>query len=82
MFHRVCLAGTGADGTLVAVNYAANQSQCRVRLPFADLGNRRWRLQDLLGDAVYTRDGSDLQARGLYLDMRPWQACAFALTAA
>ena len=30
--------GTGGDRWLVAVNYAANQSQCYVRLPLQDLG--------------------------------------------
>ena len=35
---------TPANGLLLAVNYAANQSQCYVRLPFADLGGRQWRL--------------------------------------
>ena len=33
----------------------------------------------MLGDATYDRDGNDLQARGLYLDMPPWQASVFAL---
>ena len=32
--------GAGGERLLVAVNYARNQSQCYVRLPFADLGNR------------------------------------------
>jgi hypothetical protein len=72
--------GSGAERLLVAVNYAGNQSQCYVRLPFADLGNRQWRLLDLLGDATYDRDGNDLQARGLYLDMAPWQAAVYSLT--
>ena len=54
------------------MNYAPNQSQCYVRLPFADLGNGQWRLEDLLGDATYDRDGNDLQARGLYLDTARW----------
>jgi glycosidase len=72
--------GAGADRLLVVVNYAANQSQCYVRLPFTDLANSRLRLQDRLGDEVYDRDGNELQSRGLYMDMRPWQACAFSLT--
>jgi glycosidase len=72
--------GPGADRLLVTVNYAANQSQCYVRLPFTDLGNSLWRLQDLLGHATYDREGNDLQARGLYLDEPPWQASVFALT--
>ena len=43
--------GTGGERLLVTVNYAPNQSQCYVRLPFTDLGNGQWRLKDLLGDA-------------------------------
>jgi hypothetical protein len=74
--------GVGADRVLVTVNYAPNQSQCYVRVPFADLGNRRWRLQDLLGDAVYDRDGNDLQARGLYLDVPPWAVSVYSFARA
>ncbi len=72
--------GPGGDRLLVAVNYAPNQSQCYVRLPFADLGNGQWRLEDLLGQAIYDREGNDLQARGLYLDVPPWNASVFSLT--
>ena len=71
--------GPGAERLLVAVNYAPNQSQCRVRLPFADLGGGQWRLEDLIGDAAYDRDGNDLQAHGLYLDEPPWQAHVFSV---
>jgi hypothetical protein len=72
--------GAGGERLVVAVNYAPNQSQCYVRLGFPDLGNERWRLQNLLGDEVYDRDGNDLQARGLYLDVPPWKASVFFLT--
>jgi hypothetical protein len=72
--------GPGQDRLLVTVNYAGNQSQCFVRLPFSDLGNGRWRLRDLMGDATYDRDGGDLQRRGLFLDVPPWQASVFSLT--
>jgi len=61
------------------VNFASNPSQCYVRLPFSDLGGRQWALRDLLGDARYERDGNDLQARGLYLDVGQWQYHAFEL---
>ena len=64
----------------MTVNYAPNQSQCYVRLPFAELGNSQWRLQDLIGEATYDREGSDLQSRGLFLDVPPWQASAFFMT--
>jgi Alpha amylase, catalytic domain len=66
---------------LVAVNYASHQSQCWVRLPFANLGGREWRLPDRLGDAIYERDGNDLQSCGLYLDVPPWQAHVFEMKA-
>jgi glycosidase len=65
---------------LVTVNYAPNQSQCYVRLPFMDLGNSHWQLADVMGDTTYVREGNDLQARGLYLDVPPWQAHVFSLT--
>ncbi|MGE5089933.1 MAG: alpha-amylase family glycosyl hydrolase [Candidatus Levyibacteriota bacterium] len=78
----VAFAWQGADGErlLVTVNYAPNQSQCYVRLPLKDLGERQWQFQDLMGDAAYLRDGSDLQGRGLYLDESPWRARVFSLT--
>jgi Alpha amylase, catalytic domain len=62
---------------LVAVNYAPNQSQCYVRLPFADFSRSRWLLTDVMGDAVYEREGKDLLARGLYLDEPAWKASIF-----
>jgi hypothetical protein len=63
--------GPGGERMLVAVNYADNQSQCCVRLPFTDLGGKTWRLCDLLGPAAYDRDGYCLEGQGLFLDMEP-----------
>jgi hypothetical protein len=51
------------------VNYADHQSQCYVRLPFADLRGRTWRLQDRIGEAIYERDGDSLHSQGLFLDL-------------
>ena len=70
----------GGERLLIAVNYSADQSQCFVRLAFPGLAGRQWRLQDLLGDARYERDGNDLQSRGLYLDVAPWQYYVFEVT--
>jgi hypothetical protein len=77
----VAFAWQGLDGErlVVAANYAPNQSQCYLRLPFAELGSGHWRLQDLLSDAQYDRDGNDLQSPGLYLDVPPWQYHVFEL---
>jgi hypothetical protein len=66
---------------LAIVNYADHPSQTYVRLPFDGLSGRRWKLRDLLGDARYEREGDELQSRGLYLDVGPWQAHLFEVTA-
>ena len=66
---------------LIAVNYAGNQSQCYVRLPFPELSGHTVRLKDLTGPASYDRDGSDLVSRGLYLDLPPWGYHVFEVTA-
>jgi glycosidase len=67
----------GGERLLVAVNYAPHQSQCFVRLSFGDLDRGEWRLEDLLGDARYDRDGHELQSSGLYLDVPPWHCHVF-----
>jgi glycosidase len=72
--------GPGGERLLVTVNYAPNQSQCYVRLPSTDLDTGQWRLQDQMGKAIYDRDGSDLQSRGWYLDVSPWEISVFSLT--
>jgi hypothetical protein len=67
------------DRLIVAVNASAVPSQCFVRLPFGDLAGRQWRLSDLMGPAVYVRDGTDLQTWGLFLDEPAWKAQVFTL---
>jgi glycosidase len=72
--------GPGHERLLVIVNFAPTQSQCYIRLPFTDLGGNRWRLADLIGHEVYDREGNDLQARGLYVDVPSWKASVFSMT--
>ena len=72
--------GAGGQRLLVAVNFAPNRSQCYLRLPFAGLAGQRWTLRDLTGDATYEREGDELGARGLYLDVDPWHYHVFELT--
>ena len=78
---RTAGSSAGRSGLSSAVNASGVYSQCFVRLPFHDLAGRQWRLEDLLGDAVYVRDGSDLQTWGLFLDEPPWKAQVFLLSA-
>jgi hypothetical protein len=69
--------GPGGEQLLVTVNYAPNQGQCYVRLPFEDLAGCSVRLQDRMSPAVYDRRGDDLLAQGLYLDMPGWRYHVF-----
>ena len=73
-------AGTTGERRLVAVNYAGNQSQCYVRLPA--LGGRGVRFRDVMGSLTFDRDGHDLDARGLYLELPSWGYHVFEVTAA
>jgi hypothetical protein len=65
---------------LVVVNFSPYQSQCYLRVPWRDLDSSRWRLVDSLSADQFDRDGDDLQSRGLYLDMYPWQTAVYELT--
>jgi glycosidase len=78
----IAYAWTDSTGAriLVAANYSDHFSQSYLRLPFSDIGNRQWQLHDLLGNAKYIRNGSELQTRGLFLDVAPWQYHAFEMT--
>lgn len=60
------------EGLVVVVNFAPNQSQCYLNLPFEELSNKTVRLTDLMGPEVYDRLGSRILSAGLYLDLPPW----------
>jgi hypothetical protein len=65
---------------IVVVNYAPNQSQCYLHLPFGDISGHSILLQDLMSHEAFERDGSELSARGLYLDMKSWGYHIFRVT--
>ncbi|MFO1020387.1 MAG: alpha-amylase family glycosyl hydrolase [Planctomycetales bacterium] len=68
------------DRLLITVNYAPNQSQCRLKAPcFADPTSPKWRLTDLLSPEVYDRESEELRNQGVFLDLKPWQAAVYAL---
>ena len=74
------LYAAGGKRLLVPINYAPNQSQCYIELPFTDLAGSTWRLRDQMAELVYQREGSELQSRGLYLDVPAWNISAFSIT--
>jgi hypothetical protein len=62
----------GDERLLVAVNYAGNQGQCRVRWPFVEVSGGSVHLRDLMSGADYERAGHDLASTGLYVDLPAW----------
>jgi glycosidase len=63
--------------SLICVNYGPTQGQCYVELPADEWHGGKWSLRDLMGDANYQRDGDDLAAHGLYLDVPGWKGQVF-----
>ena len=80
----IAWAWRGQDGRCIVtiVNYAPNQSQCYVRLPFVELGGHQVKLSDLMGGPGYERDGNELASRGLFVDLPPWGHHVFELVTA
>jgi hypothetical protein len=58
---------------IVVINAAAAPASARIQLPWADLAGRTWRLDDVLTGDEYDRDGTELSAEGLYVELAPWQ---------
>jgi len=77
----VAYAWAGEDGNcyVVVVNYAGNQGQCRLKLPFSEFRGKQVHLTDAIGTEVYDRDGSDLVDNGLFIDHVPWHFNVFEL---
>ena len=65
--------------TLVVVNFSVEDAQARIHLPWNDPAGRTWRLDDQLSGETYDRDGDELRAAGLYVDLRPWAFHLFRL---
>ncbi len=78
-FIAYAWTGLKNERLLVVVNYASNQSQCYLQMPFENIANSKWNLKDQLSDASYDREGKELASCGLYLDMQAWQFHVFAL---
>ena len=69
----------GERQLVVITNFAPNQSQCYLPLPFEEMSGCKAELRDLMSEADYEREGSELQAKGLYLDLPAWGYHVFEL---
>lgn len=58
---------------IIVVNLSDVRSQGRIHLPWNDLSQRSWQLQDLFSGEKYRDDGNELQREGLFVDLGPWR---------
>ncbi|MHA1723610.1 MAG: alpha-amylase family glycosyl hydrolase [Promethearchaeota archaeon] len=68
---------TREERVLLVINYSSYPSQCHVRIPNIDFRDKYWIFEDILNDKSYKYKGKDLQAYGLYIDLKPWKAHFF-----
>jgi hypothetical protein len=69
-----CWSNAAGARNLVVVNLSDAAAQARVRLPWGDLGGRGWTLVDRLDERSFDRDGGELEADGLYVELEPWES--------
>jgi hypothetical protein len=50
----------------------------RIHPPWNDLAERTWRLEDLMSNRVFVRDGTEIATDGLYVQLAPWEFHVFA----
>jgi hypothetical protein len=62
---------------LIVINLSDNSAQCMVKVPWDDLYDKTWQLADTMSGEAYDRDGNDMQANGLFVDLKPWAAHCF-----
>jgi len=65
------------DRRLIAVNLSDGAVQARVQVPWEEVRREKWLLIDALSDASYGRDGNEMAASGLYVELQPWSYCFF-----
>ena len=75
-FIAASWSGDAGPAYLLAVNYGPDRGQCRLRVR---LGDGAVALNDRLDDQRYVRDGGEMAAAGLYLDLPGWGCNLFAI---
>ena len=64
--------------TLVVINFADAPAAARVHMAWDDLAERTWRLDDLLTDQSFARDGREMADDGLYIQLPSYGYHVFA----
>ena len=67
------------DRYLIILNLSDSGAQAVVEVPWDELRGKSWRLVDVLSGQTYERNGDEMRAPGLYLDLKPWNCHFFRL---
>jgi hypothetical protein len=74
--YKNLLAWCWCDGDsrfLIVVNFSTAPSIGRIRLPGHDLRGSNWRLNDVLCEVTYERNGDEMHSDGLFVALGPWK---------
>jgi hypothetical protein len=66
------------DRRLIVVNLSQGAAQGRVRVPWEDVRGATWHLTDVFSGWSCDRDGDELAAAGLYVELDAWSFYFFA----
>ena len=62
---------------LIVVNFSEVNSQALIRVPWDEVRDKMWHLNDRLSGETFYRSGNDMRDAGLYVDLGPWRCHMF-----
>ncbi|MBC5773658.1 alpha-amylase [Pontibacter sp. KCTC 32443] len=71
----------GEERFLVVINFSQETAQALVHMPWEELGEKKWRLKDVLSEETYDRSGSELLNSGLFVNLEAWKCNLFQVLA-
>jgi hypothetical protein len=63
----------GNERYVIAVNLSDSPLQARIQLPWPGVEGKTCRLEEVLSGSSYERNGSEMLAPGLYVQLGPWE---------
>ncbi|HEY5974176.1 MAG TPA: alpha-amylase family glycosyl hydrolase, partial [Geobacteraceae bacterium] len=69
------------ERSLVLVNFSDVTSQALLKVPWDEVREKMWRLEDSLSGETFVRSGDDMRDAGLYVELTPWQYHLFKVLA-